>query len=91
MNFSHLEYFLTVAQELNITRAAERLYISQQALSQHISKLEGQYGVPLFVRKPQLDLSYAGKTLLPHAERLLHEEKLVESIIEVLLVSNIDM
>ena len=33
MNFLHLKYFLLVAEELNITRAAERLYISQQSLS----------------------------------------------------------
>ena len=80
MNTKSLFYFVEAAKDLNFTQTAKRLYISQQALSQHISKLEGQYGVPLFVRKPQLDLSYAGKTLLPHAERLLHEEKLVESM-----------
>ena len=40
MNFQHLKYFLMVAEELNITRAAERLYISQQSLSNHISNME---------------------------------------------------
>ena len=80
MNTKSLFYFVEAAKDMNFTQTAKRLYISQQALSQHIGKLESQYGVPLFVRKPQLGLSYAGKTLLPHAERLLHEEKLVESM-----------
>ena len=40
MNFTTLKYFLTAAEELNITRAAARLFISQQALSSHIGKLE---------------------------------------------------
>ena len=40
MNFLHLKYFLMVAEEMNITRAAERLYISQQSLSNHIGNLE---------------------------------------------------
>ena len=40
MNFLHLKYFLLVAEELNITRAAERLYIYQQSLSNHISNME---------------------------------------------------
>ena len=47
MNFQHLKYFLTVAEELNITRAAERLYISQQSLSNHIGNLERELDVKL--------------------------------------------
>jgi DNA-binding transcriptional LysR family regulator len=80
MNTKSLFYFVEAAKDMNFTQTAKRLYISQQALSQHIGKLESQYGVPLFIRKPQLMLSYAGETLLPHAEHLLHEEQLVESM-----------
>ena len=40
INFLNLEYFLVAAEELNFTRAAKRLYISQQSLSNHISNLE---------------------------------------------------
>ena len=40
MNFRTLQYFLTVAEERSITRAAKKLYISQQSLSSHIAKLE---------------------------------------------------
>ena len=45
VNFQHLKYFLMVAEELNITRAAERLYISQQSLSNHIGNLEDRKSV----------------------------------------------
>ena len=40
INFLNLEYFLVAAEELNFTRAARKLYISQQSLSNHISNLE---------------------------------------------------
>mgnify|MGYP000157029270 CR=1 FL=1 len=61
VNFLHLKYFLMVAEELNITRAAERLYISQQSLSNHISNMErelnaivdaGGEGVDVIVEHP---------------------------------------
>ncbi|MBR2970442.1 MAG: LysR family transcriptional regulator [Clostridia bacterium] len=71
MNFSNLEYFVTVAEELNITKAAERLYISQQSLSNQIIKLENELNVKLFSRSPSLALTYAGETLLRHAKSLL--------------------
>ena len=61
MNFLHLKYFLLVAEELNITRAAERLYISQQSLSNHISNMEKELDVKLFTRSPKLSLTYAGE------------------------------
>ena len=43
INFLNLEYFLVAAEELNFTRAAKRLYISQQSLSNHISNLEKEF------------------------------------------------
>lgn len=61
MNFQNLQYFLAVAEEGSITRAAERLFISQQALSNHITRLEEELGCRLFTRKPNLELTYAGK------------------------------
>lgn len=63
MNFQNLEYFLVVAEELNITRAAEQLHISEQALSHHINKLEKELGVKLFYRSPRLTLTLGGKRL----------------------------
>jgi len=71
VNFLHLKYFLLVAEELNITRAAERLYISQQSLSNHISNLEKELGVQLFTRSPKLSLTYAGNLLVETAGQIL--------------------
>ena len=71
MNFLHLKYFLMVAEELNITRAAERLYISQQSLSNHISNMERELDVKLFTRSPKLALTYAGTLLVDTASQIL--------------------
>ena len=71
MNFLHLKYFLLVAEELNITRAAERLYISQQSLSNHISNMERELDVKLFTRSPKLSLTYAGDLLVETATQIL--------------------
>ena len=50
LNYNHLRYFWAVAREGNLTRAAEKLLISQSALSIQIRKLEGQLGQDLFER-----------------------------------------
>ena len=71
VNFQHLRYFLMVAEELNITRAAERLYISQQSLSAHISNIERELEVKLFTRSPKLSLTYAGDLLVATATQIL--------------------
>lgn len=60
MNLKNIEYFLEVTKDLNITRTSARLYISQQALSNQIAKLESELGVLLFERSPQLSLTEAG-------------------------------
>lgn len=75
MNFTSLKYFFVTAQELNITRASNRLYISQQALSEQILKLEKELGVQLFDRAHSMTLTYAGRQMLEYASRILNLEK----------------
>lgn len=71
INFLNLEYFLTAAEELNFTRAAKRLYISQQSLSSHISNLEKAFEVELFQRSTPLTLTCAGQVLQKRARQML--------------------
>jgi len=69
-----LRYFLAVARELQVSRAAETLYISQPALSKQIRALERQLRVTLFDREPGgVRLTRAGTELVPRAERIVAE------------------
>ena len=69
-----LRYFVTVADELHFTRAAERLFVSQPALSKQVRMLERQLGARLFERDRQgVGLTQVGAVLLPHARRVLAE------------------
>ena len=67
MNFSSMDYFVMVARERSFSRAAERLHITQQTLSAHIAKLEGELGAKLLVRSIPLELTYAGEVFLEYA------------------------
>ena len=62
--FTNYHYFLVLAEEGSISRAAERLFVTHQCLSKYISNLETEYGVTLFERKPVFTLTYAGKLML---------------------------
>ena len=57
INHLNLVYFITAARELNFTRAAEKLFISQQALSNHIASLEKDVGISLIDRKTPMKLT----------------------------------
>ena len=68
----HLRALLALADELNFTRAAERLNLTQQALSGQIRQLEGRVGTQLVERDSRsVKLTRAGETLLEHARPLL--------------------
>ena len=88
MTFQNLEYFLAVAAEQNITRAAEKLSISQQALSNQISRLEQEVGTELFNRKHGFELTYAGRILRESASQILDINKQTENIINDLNSNN---
>lgn len=70
-NYNHLRYFWAVAQDGNLTRTAERLNVSQSALSVQIRKLEDRLGHRLFERRGrQLHLTEAGRIALDHADAI---------------------
>src|SRR5438876_5344692 len=71
MDFRHLRAFIAVAEESSVTKAAERLHISQPPLSRHIRQLEEELGVTLFVRHRQgVTLTEPGRGLLEKARLL---------------------
>lgn len=74
MELRHLRYFCTVAEELNMTRAAERLYIAQPPLTRQIKQLEEEVGARLFNREPRgLSLTPAGQFFLEQARQVLEK------------------
>lgn len=70
ISYSNILYFLELSDALSFTKAASRLFVSQQALSSTISAMEEELGVRLFKRTAPLQLTYAGKTLRRYAEQL---------------------
>ena len=72
MELRHLRYFVTVAREGHITRAAEKLNMQQPPLSQQIKALESEIDAQLFVRHPRgVTLTDAGRSFLADAEAVL--------------------
>ena len=76
MDLRHLRYFVAVAEEKNIGRAAVRLHISQPPLTRQIQQLEEDLGVQLFNRTPR------GMELTPAGELLLDEARNIRSVVE---------
>lgn len=82
LNYNHLRYFWAVAHGGSLTRTAERLGVSQSALSIQIRKLEHQVGHSLFERRgKQLILTEAGHIALEHADAIFgHGDELVSRL-----------
>lgn len=71
----HLRYFVTVAEEGQITRAAQKLFIAQPALSQAIAQLESELGLSLFERHARgVRLTGAGEAFLDKAQAAVESE-----------------
>ena len=73
MEIRVLRYFVEIAKEGNMTRAAKNLHVSQSALSKQMKELEDELGRPLFTRtKSGLSLTEAGALLHKRAEDILN-------------------
>ena len=72
MDLRQIRYFIAVAEELNITRAAEKLHLSQPPLSRALMELEDELGCPLFIRgKRHLALTAEGLAFKRRGDQLL--------------------
>lgn len=82
------QYFITLAETLNISHAAQKLYISHQCLSRYLKTLEHECGLTLFERKPTFALTYAGQTLLEAFREIERIEKNAAQSLEELRTGN---
>lgn len=72
ITLTQFHYFLVAANEQNFTKAAKRLYISQQSLSMHIQSIEKELGTKLFFRTVPLKLTPSGKIFQKYAGSIVH-------------------
>lgn len=74
-----LEYFLIAAEEKSISKAARRVFITQQAFSDQIKRLETEHGVRLFERKPHLALTKAGEIMVYRLQQIKRIENIMRA------------
>jgi len=78
-----LRYFVAVAEEMHVGRAAQRLHMTQPPLSQSIQGLEALLGADLFIRQKRgITLSAAGHALLPEARRLIRDSQALPDLVK---------
>jgi DNA-binding transcriptional LysR family regulator len=76
VDIKQLEYIIKISEENNITKAAEKLFITQSALNQHLLRLEKELGTQLFVRsRSNWHLTQAGKIYVENAKHIVRIKK----------------
>ena len=76
MSLKEQEYIIKIAEEGNLTRAAEKLFITPSALTQHVNHLEQELGTPLFFRsRSGCTLTQAGEIYVKNAQAMLRMQK----------------
>jgi DNA-binding transcriptional LysR family regulator len=88
LNFHNIEYFLAIAEELNISKAATRLHISQQSLSEQLKKIEDEVGATLVRRGRTISLTAEGEIFKKTGFQLLHTYE--DMLKEIASVSHVD-
>lgn len=93
MDTRYLSYIIEIANEKNMRKAAEKLYVSQPSLSQYLSKLEQELGTPLFLRtKGQLLPTAAGKMYVDCARKMLEmKNELYQNIADLTNTGHINI
>lgn len=86
MSLDQLRYFVAVAEEGHVGRAAVRLHISQPPLTRHIRALEDELGGPLFTRTPRgMELLPVGEVFYSRARTILDEVEGAATAVKALL------
>ena len=81
MSLTQLRYFVAVAEEGHVGRAAQRLHVSQPPMSRQIRALEDELGVPLFTRTARgLRLLPSGEPVLAQARKILAEVDALKAV-----------
>ena len=76
MDVKHLEYIIEIAEQKNMTKSAENLFVSQSSLSQYLSKIEAELETPLFNRtKNEMTLTPAGNLYVESAKTVVQIKK----------------
>lgn len=76
MNLKQIEYIVTIAEEENITKASEKLFISQSALNQQLLNIEKELNTPLFIRaNKKMILTEAGQIYIDYSKKILELKK----------------
>ncbi len=79
MEFKEIEYLITLADEGNISRAAEKLYMAQSSLTHFIQEMERSLGIQIFNRSPRgIQLTESGKILVEHMRNMKQEYELAK-------------